>query len=32
MSGLHVAILGATGMAGQELLDILVERQFPSRT
>lgn len=29
MSGLHVAILGATGMVGQELLDILVERQFP---
>jgi aspartate-semialdehyde dehydrogenase len=27
MSGLHVAILGATGMVGQELLDVLVERQ-----
>lgn len=29
MNGLHVAILGATGMVGQELLDVLVERKFP---
>ncbi len=29
MQGLNVAILGATGMVGQELLDILVEREFP---
>lgn len=29
MQGLNVAILGATGMVGQELLDILVERKFP---
>jgi len=29
MNGLHVAILGATGMVGQELLDLLVEREFP---
>ena len=29
MKGLHVAILGATGMVGQELLDLLVEREFP---
>ncbi|NLL43219.1 MAG: aspartate-semialdehyde dehydrogenase [Firmicutes bacterium] len=29
MNGLHVAILGATGMVGQELLDVLVEREFP---
>lgn len=29
MDGLNVAILGATGMVGQELLDILVERKFP---
>ncbi|HBG01966.1 MAG TPA: aspartate-semialdehyde dehydrogenase [Firmicutes bacterium] len=31
MDGLHVAILGATGMVGQELLDVLVEREFPIR-
>lgn len=31
MNGLHVAILGATGMVGQELLDLLVEREFPIR-
>lgn len=29
MRAFNVAILGATGMVGQELLDILVERQFP---
>ena len=29
MKKLHVAILGATGMVGRELLDILVERDFP---
>lgn len=29
MRKLNVAILGATGMVGQELLDILVERDFP---
>lgn len=29
MKKLNVAILGATGMVGQELLDILVEREFP---
>lgn len=29
MKDLHVAILGATGMVGQELLDVLVERKFP---
>lgn len=29
MKGLNVAILGATGMVGQELLDLLVERKFP---
>ncbi len=29
MRALNVAILGATGMVGQELLDILVEREFP---
>lgn len=29
MAGLNVAILGATGMVGQELLDLLVERNFP---
>lgn len=29
MKGLNVAILGATGMVGQELLDLLVERDFP---
>lgn len=29
MKALHVAILGATGMVGQELLDLLVEREFP---
>ncbi|HPT83188.1 MAG TPA: aspartate-semialdehyde dehydrogenase [Limnochordia bacterium] len=29
MKKLNVAILGATGMVGQELLDILVERSFP---
>lgn len=28
MKKLHVAILGATGMVGRELLDILVERDF----
>ncbi len=32
MNGLHVAILGATGMVGQELLDLLVERQFPMKS
>lgn len=31
MNGLHVAILGATGMVGQELLDLLVEREFPMK-
>lgn len=31
MNGLHVAILGATGMVGQELLDLLVERGFPMK-
>jgi len=31
MKAFNVAILGATGMVGQELLDILVEREFPSR-
>ncbi len=29
MKEFNVAILGATGMVGQELLDILVERRFP---
>lgn len=29
MEGLNVAILGATGMVGQEILDLLVERKFP---
>ena len=29
MKKLHVAILGATGMVGRELLDMLVERAFP---
>ena len=29
MKAFNVAILGATGMVGQELLDILVEREFP---
>ncbi|NMB01194.1 MAG: aspartate-semialdehyde dehydrogenase [Firmicutes bacterium] len=29
MRKLNVAILGATGMVGQELLDLLVEREFP---
>lgn len=29
MKALNVAILGATGMVGQELLDLLVEREFP---
>ncbi len=32
MRALNVAILGATGMVGQELLDILVEREFPIKT
>lgn len=31
MNALHVAILGATGMVGQELLDLLVEREFPMK-
>jgi aspartate-semialdehyde dehydrogenase len=29
MSGLHVAVLGATGVVGQEMLAILAERRFP---
>ena len=29
MKGINVAILGATGTVGQEILDILVERRFP---
>ena len=29
MKGINVAILGATGTVGQEILDILVEREFP---
>lgn len=29
MSGLHVAVLGATGVVGQEMLAILEERRFP---
>lgn len=31
MNGVNVAILGATGTVGQEILEILVERQFPIR-
>lgn len=29
MSGINVAILGATGAVGKELLDLLAERKFP---
>lgn len=29
MKGFNVAILGATGMVGQEITDLLIERKFP---
>lgn len=32
MSGVNVAVLGATGVVGQEMLSILEERGFPAKT
>jgi len=32
MSGFHVAVLGATGVVGHEMLSILEERRFPVKT
>lgn len=32
MNRYHVAILGATGMVGQEMLEILLDRGFPAET
>ena len=32
MSGYHVAVAGATGAVGQEMLSILEERKFPVKS
>ena len=32
MAGYHVAVVGATGAVGQEMLSILEERRFPVKT
>ena len=32
MSGYHVAVAGATGAVGQEMLSLLQERNFPLKS